>query len=185
MKHWLQDLVLEAWNYAAVAHGDQCVPGSDLPYLRHVGSVAMEVMSAIVRSDGTVANPDLALCCAVLHDVIEDTGVTCEVLDERFGASVAAGVQALTKDDRLPTKRAQLLDSLDRIERQPIEVWMVKMADRIVNLQPPPPQWTVEQIGRYREEAELILERLEDANRPLADRLGEKIGRYPSNRIAQ
>lgn len=142
----------------------------------------MEVMSAIVRTDDALSDPDLVVQCAVLHDVIEDAGVTADSLEERFGASVAAGVQALTKDESLPTNQVQMLDSLERIRLQPKEIWMVKMADRIVNLQPPPSHWTSEKINAYREEAQLILDRLGDANQPLANRLRKKIERYPSIR---
>jgi (p)ppGpp synthase/HD superfamily hydrolase len=55
---------------------------------------------------------------------------------------------------------------------------MVKMADRITNLQPPPHYWTKEKINNYREEAQLILDELGKANEHLAKRLADKIQNY-------
>ncbi len=77
MKFWSQDLYLKAWNFASNAHKDQKLPGSDIPYINHIGSVAMEVMAAIAQSS-SVANPDLAVQCALLHDTVEDTRTTYE-----------------------------------------------------------------------------------------------------------
>jgi (p)ppGpp synthase/HD superfamily hydrolase len=55
---------------------------------------------------------------------------------------------------------------------------MVKMADRITNLQPPPKHWDQEKILQYKQEARLIHDYLKDANKYLADRLKQKIGSY-------
>lgn len=46
--------------------------------------------------------------------------------------------------DKWERKKLQMQDSLRRIKSQPREVWMVKMADRITNLQPPPGHWSEE-----------------------------------------
>jgi len=177
MKLWNQDLVVQAWNVASEAHKGQFVPGTTIPYINHIGNVAMEVMLAIAQS-GTVRHPDLAVQCALLHDVLEDTESTYEELREIFGADVADGVLALTKDNTLPSKEKQMQDSLSRIVLQPKEIWMVKMADRISNLQPPPPHWTKEKIRKYRKVAMMIHHTLQDAHAVLADRLWKKIASY-------
>lgn len=175
---WSPDFYLAAWNYAAVMHGEQKVPGTNVPYLNHVGAVAMEVMTALAQ-DSRVADPNLAVQCALLHDVIEDTLATYTDVAERFGVAVAHGVLALTKDTALPGKAAQMADSLARIRQQPREVWMVKLADRITNLQPPPHYWDAAKIAAYRIEAQTILDALGDADERLAERLRGKIGGYP------
>jgi (p)ppGpp synthase/HD superfamily hydrolase len=72
-----------------------------------------------------------------------------------------------------------MADSLRRIRLQPIEVWAVKLADRIANLAPPPPHWTTAKIAAYRAEAQAILEALGDAHEPLATRLASRIADYP------
>ena len=174
---WSQELFLAAWNFAAEAHVGQTVPGSERAYINHVGSVAMEVLAA-VEQRGDVSRPDLAIQCALLHDVVEDTQVTIEAIEARFGADVAAGVAALTKDDAFAGKDDRMLDSLARIKRQPHEVWMVKLADRITNLQPPPAHWGSDKIARYGQEAQLIHDELHGACAVLGDRLAGKIASY-------
>ena len=72
----------------------------------------------------------------------------------------------------------QLLDSLERIKTQPIEIWMVKLADLITNLQPPPLHWTQAKILKYRDEAIEIHTHLQAASPFLATRLAEKIQKY-------
>ena len=177
MKHWSPDLYLKAWNFASRAHEEQCVPGTTIPYINHVGAVAMEIISAIAR-DGSVGEPDLAIQCALLHDVLEDTATDVEQIDKEFGERVAKGVLALSKDPDLPSKEAQMRDSLRRIKTQPREVWMVKLADRITNLQPPPRNWSRAKIVKYHGEAKQILSALCTASNALSERLYIKIERY-------
>lgn len=177
-KLWSQEKYLRAWQFAARVHAGQRVPGTELPYIVHVGAVAMEVTAALAQGS-RVDNPDLAVQCALLHDVIEDTSVGYEQVADQFGVGVAQGVFALSKDQRLPTKTEQMADSLRRIQQQPHEVWMVKLADRIVNLQPPPPLWSEQKIERYRQEAIHIWEALSPADPYLAQRLRAKIEIYP------
>jgi len=173
--NWSQDSYIKAYRFAAQAHREQKVPGTDFPYIMHLSFVCMEVIAALHREHEHDAN--LAVHCALLHDVIEDTDATYEQVQASFGDAVANGVLALSKDHTL-AKPLQLADSLDRVEQQPYAVWMVKLADRITNLQPPPPHWTIEKMAHYREEAKQIHHALKDASPFLAARLLEKIETY-------
>src|SRR4051812_32325367 len=132
------DRYVEAMRFAAAKHIAQKEPGADLPYLVHVVSVAAEVIAALPTTK--LANPDLAVLCALLHDTVEDTPTPIEEIAAKFGADVAAGVSALTKNDKLP-KPEQMPDSLRRIREQPPEIAVVKLADRITNLSEPPHYW--------------------------------------------
>jgi (p)ppGpp synthase/HD superfamily hydrolase len=174
-RRWSQDEYARAYRFAAQAHRGQTVPGTDLPYIMHISLVSMEVIAALQVEQGR--NQDLAVQCALLHDVIEDTDVTYEQLKADFGEPVAQGVLALSKDETLD-KPAQMQDSLRRIRQQPQKVWMVKLADRITNLEPPPHYWTKEKIARYREEALEIHKTLGEASEFLSARLLEKIQEY-------
>lgn len=180
MSRWDPDRYSEAWMFATQAHDGQAYggprEGQQLPYINHVGEVAAEVMAALFESPDL--DGDLAVLCALLHDTVEDTDVTLAQLEQRFGAAVAQGVAALTKDERLPDKPTKMADSLARIQQQPREVWMVKLADRIVNLSQPPFYWSRDKAGRYREEARTILEALGPAHAGLAARLQAKIDAY-------
>lgn len=172
---WSPDLYLEAIRFAAERHAGQLVPGSGLPYVVHIASVATEVMGALAREPS--AHADLAVACAVLHDTVEDTPTTADEIAARFGADVAAGVTALSKNPALP-KAARMADSLDRIRAQPREVWLVKLADRIVNLGPPPSTWPADKRRAYQAEARDIHLALADASPYLAARLDARIAAY-------
>ena len=176
MNHpWSQDTYLTTYRFAADAHLGQLVPGTEISYSMHLSIVSMEVIAALRHEPGH--DEDLAVQCALLHDVIEDTSVTYEQVLAEFGPSVAEGVRALTKSDTLEKAR-RMADSLERIRLQPGEVWMVKLADRICNLQPPPDYWTVEKRMAYCEEARQILTALGSAGPYLAGRLQTKIDAY-------
>lgn len=169
------DLYLRALRFAAAAHGAQKVPGSDLPYVVHVCAVAAEVIAALGHEPHD--DPDLGVACALLHDVVEDTAVPIAAVAAEFGSAIAAGVLALTKNAALP-KEQRMRDSLERIRRERREVWMVKLADRITNLQPPPSHWTAEKCRSYRLEAETILEALGSASEHLAARFRDRLAAY-------
>ena len=175
MSHWPIDRYKKALHFAAQAHGDQKVSGTQLPYLLHLSSVCLEVISALPHQPECDA--DLAIICALLHDVIEDTEVTFELVQREFGKAVAEGVYALTKNESVPEDQ-RLLDSLKRIQEQPPEIGMVKLADRISNLQSPSAFWTPDKIKNYFDESKVVYEMLQSTDSYLADRLLKKIGEY-------
>lgn len=177
MSIWNQDAYLKAWNFACKIHNGQMIPGSDIPYINHIGLVSMEATAAISNCQN-IQNPNLIILCAILHDSIEDTSATYEDIKREFGTEVANGVLSLSKDKELPAKEEQMKDSIRRIKQQPKAVWMVKLCDRITNLQPPPKHWNREKTSKYREEACYILEQLGESNQFLADRLNMKIENY-------
>ena len=173
---WSPDIYIKAYRFAAVAHNGQIVPGTDLPYIMHLSFVAMEVIGALGKEKGFDGN--LAVQCALLHDTVEDTDTEIDELAEKFGSNVADGVAALTKT-LWYRKKLQMADSIKRIRTQPREIWVVKMADRVTNLQPPPNHWTRDKINRYREEAIEIYKALKEGSPYLSDRLKRKIDGYP------
>ncbi len=170
---WDQDAFKQALDFAAHAHGEQRMKGSGLPYVVHVVKVATEVMAV---DDGTF-DATFALQCALLHDCMEDCGVSLAQLQAHFGPAVAEGVEALTKDPAVP-REARMADTLRRIGAQPREVQLVKLGDRITNLEPPPPQWTIEKRREYLAEAQTIYDALSGAHAGLAARLQEKMDAY-------
>jgi (p)ppGpp synthase/HD superfamily hydrolase len=164
------DRYVAALRFAAERHRGQLVPGSELSYVVHVVSVASEVIAALEPDH----DADLAVCAALLHDTIEDTGATHGEL-AAFGQRVADGVQALSKDKSTPDPMA---DSLRRIRMQPREIWMVKLADRITNLAPPPAHWSRDKCRAYRDEAIVIADTLGTASAALDARLRARIASY-------
>jgi len=168
------DRYVAALRFAAERHHGQRMIESDLPYLVHLTTVAAEVIAALPQEG---VSPDLAVICALLHDTIEDTSTTVAELVERFGSEVAAGVQALSKDPTV-ARELQMADSLHRVRACPRAVWMVKLADRITNLAPPPSKWTSAKRREYRDEAQLIADQLGEASPALDARIRARIAGY-------
>ena len=174
-----QTLYQNAIKFATEKHLEkvQKVPGTELPYVVHLSNVAMEIMIAASHSDNF--NLGFAIQVALLHDTIEDTETTHEEIGKVFGFNIALAVSALTKNSELPEEK-QMQDSLKRIKKLDTEVWAVKIADRITNLQPPPPHWDNLKKIKYQEEAKVILRELREGNYFLSKRLEEKIEEYES-----
>ncbi|QKF82470.1 HD domain-containing protein [Halarcobacter ebronensis] len=172
-----QEKYLKALNFAAKVHGEQKTPNG-LPYLTHLCCVAMEIIHACEESKLEQKKSDIAIAVALLHDTTEDTNTTYDELYSEFGAEIAEGVDALTKDKTLPSKKEQMQDSINRLLMQPYEIQMVKLADRITNLQRPPEHWDGLKILNYHKEAKFIHSCLKNSNLYLSKRLEEKIGNY-------
>ena len=183
---WSQEEYIRATLFAAKAHRGQVYSGTGLPYLIHLSFVSMEIIAALAVEE--VNHPDLAVRCALLHDVLEDTKVSEQKLKEEFGTEVTDGVKALTKKKggvKVLTKKKKeeeklkrLRGSLKRIKNQPHAIWMVKLADRISNLQPPPFGWDQTKIKDYWESSQEIHEALKDSSPYLGERLLQKIENY-------
>lgn len=173
----IQTLYQKAIKFASTKHMEkgQKVPGTNLPYDVHISNVAMEVIIAGFNTP----NFDLgfAIQVALLHDTIEDTATNLGELEDKFGDDIAEAVFALSKNEALP-KEQEMQDCLTRIKKLQAEVWAVKLADRITNLQQPPPGWSKEKRIKYQEEAKLILSELGSGNKYLAKRLEAKIVEY-------
>ncbi|MDR1658662.1 MAG: HD domain-containing protein [Deltaproteobacteria bacterium] len=165
----------QAWLLAAERHREQLYPGTNLPYLTHIGSVVLALQPGLDANPA--ARADLAVLCAILHDTVEDTNTTVEELESAFGPDVAAGVAALTKDPALKGPEA-MADSLRRILKNPPEIAMVKLADRIANLGVPATHWTPKKCHSYAQEGQLILNQLGGASLVLSSLLEERINAW-------
>lgn len=173
----IQDIYQKTIKFAAQKHTNhhQTIPGTNLPYVVHLSNVAMEILVASEKSENF--DTELAIQIALLHDVLEDTDTSFQELESHFNQSVAESVLALTKKDDLE-KHEKMMDSLKRIKELPKEVWAVKLADRITNLQQPPSHWSEEKIKEYKLEAQTILYELRGGNEYLEKRLENKIEEY-------
>jgi len=120
----------EAYEFANACHGDQLRPTGD-PYERHL----LEAVEVLAEGAG-ILDRDL-LVAALLHDVVEDTACTLERVRDRFGPGVAELVDWVTKTDPPDggDKEAARLDYLRRLAAAPREAVLVKLADRLSNVQ--------------------------------------------------
>ncbi|MBP9151292.1 MAG: bifunctional (p)ppGpp synthetase/guanosine-3',5'-bis(diphosphate) 3'-pyrophosphohydrolase [Flavobacteriales bacterium] len=172
----VQERYQTAMKYAGEMHSEQKVPGTNANYLLHISNVTMEVLVAFAHSPDF--DIELAIQAAILHDTVEDSDATVEDIRELFGNDVAEAVSALTKDPSIKDKNEKMQDSLNRINLLSKEVGMVKLADRITNLQPPPPHWSREKCLNYLEQAKSMSKDLAGKNEYLNKRLDSKLEEY-------
>ena len=172
-----QTLYQKAIAFATYKHleKNQYITGTILPYMVHLSNVAMEIFMTALNTENF--NLGFAVQVALLHDIIEDTNATHDELKDNFGIDIANAVLALSKNKDLP-KEQQTLDSIIRIKKLPEEVWAVKLADQITNLQPPSLKWSNEKRIKYRQEASLIFNELRYGNGYISKRLKDKIEEY-------
>ncbi|MEZ0128824.1 HD domain-containing protein [Flavobacterium sp. LBUM151] len=173
----LQSIYQKTIKFAAKKHADknQVIPGTNLPYVVHLSNVAMEIIFA--SQETKEFKTAFAIQVALLHDILEDTETTFEEIVSEFDEEIAQAVLALTKNAKI-SKEERMMDSLTRIKKLPKEVWAVKLADRITNLQVPPENWSLEKIQEYQKQALQILDSLKGGNIYLEKRLAERIQNY-------
>ncbi|HAD43738.1 MAG TPA: guanosine-3',5'-bis(diphosphate) 3'-diphosphatase [Plesiomonas shigelloides] len=124
------DRLRQAFIVARDAHEGQ-TRSSGEPYITHPVAVACIL--------GEMHLDHETLMAALLHDVIEDTDITHQDLQERFGKSVAELVEGVSKLDKLKfrdKKEAQAENFRKMIMAmvQDIRVILIKLADRTHNM---------------------------------------------------
>ena len=122
--------VRQAYRFADEAHLGQ-LRGSGAPYITHPIAVAAQC------ADWKLDAP--ALMAALLHDAMEDCGVTKVELIERFGSPVAELVDGLTKLDKLnfTTREENQAESFRKMllaMARDVRVILIKLADRTHNM---------------------------------------------------
>lgn len=123
--------VEKAYLFAEEAHRGQTRKSGE-EYIHH--PVAVAGILAELQMDATT------LISAILHDVVEDTGVPLEVLEAEFGETVAQIVDGLTKlKQRMKYKssaehQAENHRKMFVAMAQDIRVILIKLADRLHNM---------------------------------------------------
>src|SRR5574343_1637359 len=122
--------VRQAYRFADEAHLGQ-LRNSGEPYITHPIAVAAQCASWKLDAQ--------ALMAALLHDAMEDCGVTKADLIDRFGAPVAELVDGLTKLDKLEfdTREENQAESFRKMllaMARDVRVILIKLADRLHNM---------------------------------------------------
>jgi GTP diphosphokinase / guanosine-3',5'-bis(diphosphate) 3'-diphosphatase len=154
------DLIRRAGVAAINAHEGQLRRTGE-PYVTHPIAVA-----GIVADLGL---DEITIAAALLHDAVEDTGVTTQWLASEFGAQVSAVVDGVTKLDRLEfdSKEAQQAATIRKMFIAMAQDWrvlLIKLADRLHNMR------TISVMPMHRQRA--IAQETLDVYAPLAHRLG-------------
>ncbi len=154
-------LLERAFAVAREAHATQKRDNGE-PYITHPLAVA-EILAGFRLDVASIAT-------ALLHDTVEDTGVTYAVLETRFGRTIADLVDGVTKLTRLElqsdrTKQAENFRKLVLAMSRDIRVLIVKLADRLHNMR------TLHYVRRQ-DRRERIAHETMDIYAPLAGRIG-------------
>ena len=128
-----RDRIAACYDFAASAHGGQLRESGE-PHMAHSVAVALLLVELLeVRADTPI------LCAAVMHDVVEDTEITEELIEKRFGREVATLVEGVTKLSSMHFERREaaqaenfrkMLLSMSR----DLRVIFIKLADRLHNM---------------------------------------------------
>lgn len=154
------DLICRAFRFAYDLHDGQLRKSGE-PYICHPVAVA-----GLLRDLG--GSPAM-IAAGFLHDVVEDTDVTIEEIEERFGAEVRRLVEGVTKLSKInfKTKTEGQAENFRRMfmsMAQDIRVIVVKLADRLHNMR------TMEVMSE--ESRRRNAQETRDIFAPLANRLG-------------
>lgn len=122
--------IREAYEFAEQAHQGQ-VRKSGEPYIQHPLAVAEILVN--MQMDMT------SIIAALLHDVVEDTTVSLETVEQQFGKTCAMLVDGLTKLERIKfkSKEEQQNENYRKMfvaMAQDIRVILIKLADRLHNM---------------------------------------------------
>lgn len=122
-------ILKRALDHAAVWHRDQNrkYPGVEVPYVSHVAGVAIIL--------GRHGFDEEVVAAGVLHDTIEDCGITHAELVRRFGERVADLVRHCTEDDKSVPWEARKRLYLERFPFKPWEAQAITLADKIDNFE--------------------------------------------------
>jgi GTP pyrophosphokinase/guanosine-3',5'-bis(diphosphate) 3'-pyrophosphohydrolase len=153
-------LLQQAFAVSREAHEGQTRKSGE-PYITHPLAVATMLTDWRLDAQG--------LAAALLHDVLEDTGVTKPTLSEKFGRTIADLVDGLSKLERLEyqtreTAQAENFRKMVLAMARDIRVIIVKLADRLHNMR------TLDSM-REDKRKRIALETLE-IYAPVANRIG-------------
>ena len=117
-------LIEKAYSFSKKKHAKQKRVSGE-PYFNHL------IETALILSDYDVDAKTIA--AALLHDVLEDTDVKKEELEQEFGSEVAELVYALTKAESKGKRNAYLKKLLTYASKDQ-RVLLIKLADKLHNL---------------------------------------------------
>jgi len=154
-------LIEDAYQLAKECHKDQKRRSGE-PYIIHPLCVAI-ILAGMDMDTATIA-------AALLHDVVEDTGISLADIEERFGSEIASLVDGVTKLTNINYDMTKIEMQAENLRKmfvamaKDIRVVLIKLADRLHNMRTMQYQSREKQIEKARETLDIYS--------PIADRLG-------------
>src|SRR5438477_6871437 len=154
------DIIQRAYEFSLQHHNGQ-TRASGEPYLVHPLEVALVLAEMKLDS--------IAIAAGLLHDAVEDTGVTNKEIEEKFGTPIAHIVDGVTKIAKInlasrEERQAENVRKMVLAMTDDIRVVLIKLADRLHNMR------TLEHLPAERQQ-QIARETL-DIYAPIAHRLG-------------
>lgn len=153
------DKIIESYKFAETAHADQ-KRSSGEPYISHPVAVAFILIELGMDTD--------TICAAMLHDVVEDTDITLETVEKKFGKDIAMLVDGVTKLSKMPISheemQAENVRKMLLAMSRDVRVIIIKLCDRLHNMR------TLKYTPKHKQR-EKALETM-NVFAPLAHRLG-------------
>lgn len=124
----MNELTKKAISFAIEKHEGQFRKGSGLPYITH----PIEVYSIVKKYKDSRVIDELC-AAAVLHDVVEDCGVSIQNLSEEFTPLISSLVSELTNDEEEIRKISKRKYMLKKVMNLTSWALVIKLADMIAN----------------------------------------------------
>ena len=128
----MQDLVSEAIAFATEAHDGMRRKKSNTPYILHPIEVAVIISTMTDRQE--------VIAAGLLHDVVEDAGITIEQVGDKFGERVKELVASETENKReeLPPEQTWRIRKEETLEKlrvtDDIDILMLWIGDKLSNI---------------------------------------------------
>lgn len=133
-------MIRKAAEFARKAHEGTFRKGTRIPYIFHPMEVALIVAQ--------MTNDPEMIAAAYLHDVLEDTDVTGDILEREFGSRVLSLVQQETEDKSL-TWRERKEATIRHLEHASWEVKVLTLGDKLSNMRDTARDYMVEGDGLW------------------------------------
>ena len=163
---------LNYWNaitFAFEKYGTLKRKSMDIPYIVHPIRI-----TTILHANGfNEFDHERLMIAALFHDLIEDTDMEINEIEDRFGSKIGDIVIELTKPEGAKGRKKDKW--LEEFAIKSKEAKIVKLADRIDNLMDMRDIWDAEKQKSYADQAKIILKSCGDANKQLANKLDELI----------
>ena len=123
--------IYQAIHTALTAHGNQ---KRKLDYDQYVAH-PLEVGMLLAKFQ----QPDAIICAGILHDTLEDTTLTYDMLEQDFGADIANLVNAVTEQDKALSwheRKTQYINQINTYQSHPLfkNILLIVCVDKLTNL---------------------------------------------------